>query len=208
MPKLLRFFYAVLFSISPALGVIWLNPIVASQAVTRTIFNGVLNQSSPIMLVIDVKCVTTHLEYLKYKKACHFKDICSIWVGSCSWTTPSEREMWAMIRGQSYPLCFNGSNTAAKFLYWPSHSVIYFVSSHQMSYSNVVKIWLASGYKLYIYIKASLICGTAFDNANFWIYIFIYIAIYIFNGLWFILNHSNKQKTKPAIVDFSCCVVT
>lgn len=74
------FFNAVLFSISPALIRCYLikSTIVASQAVARTIDNGVLNQSSPIVLIIDVKCVTTHLVYLKYKKACHFKDICSV----------------------------------------------------------------------------------------------------------------------------------
>lgn len=36
----------------------------------------------------------------------------------------------------------------------------------------------------------------------------MYIANYNFYCLGFILNCSNKQKTEPAIVDFSCCVIT
>lgn len=48
---------------------------VALQAVTRTIFNGVLNQSSAIVLIIDVKRVTAHLVYLKYSNAHQVKAV-------------------------------------------------------------------------------------------------------------------------------------
>lgn len=112
------------------------------------------------------------------KKAHHVKDICCIWVDSCSWITPSQVHN-DLCNAQPYPfLC---TFIASKCLYYVlcTNYFTYLVSSGQIIvwysrkgglllfwgeiYSNL-QIFLASGCKLCISKRASLISGTALDN--------------------------------------------